>query len=228
MSYANGPKIVTDGLMLYFDPANRKCYPGSGTTMYDLSGRGNNGIMYNGVSVANNVINFDGVDDNIAVLNNGTNFDGWATEQTIIIWEYHTFTTSRRVIWDQAYAGYGTWTHENGSGFSYYFGDGGANSSPYVGRYSGDGSTSTGVWNCMGTTRNTSSDRWYKNGVGIGALNTHSYGTLTDTSNNLRLGYGYTGVYWAGQIGLVMAYERALTADEMLQNYNALKGRYGL
>ena len=41
------------------------------------------------------------------------------------------------------------------------------------------------------------------------------------------MGYGYTGVHWVGQIGLVMAYERALTADEMKQNYDALKGRFG-
>jgi hypothetical protein len=38
MSYANGPRIVTDGLVCCLDAANRKSYPGSGTTWYDLSG----------------------------------------------------------------------------------------------------------------------------------------------------------------------------------------------
>jgi len=224
MANLYGPRIVTDGLMLYFDPANRKCYPGSGTTMYDLSGRENNGTMQNGVSVVNNVISFDGTNDRILVTNNGTNFDGFQTGQTLMIWEYHTFTSGRRVIWNQGYGGYGTWTHEQGGNISSYWGDAGGDGSPYNGRVSS--TTTRSEWNCMATTRDTSYHKWYKDGVNTHNY-THSFGTLTDSSANLNMGYGYTGVHWVGQIGLVMAYERALTADEMKQNYDALKGRFG-
>ena len=48
MAYRNGPKIVTDGLVLCLDAAIGKSYPGSGTTWYDLSGNGNNVSLING------------------------------------------------------------------------------------------------------------------------------------------------------------------------------------
>lgn len=47
MAYRNGPKITTDGLVLCLDAAISKSYPGSGSTWYDLSGRGNNGTLVN-------------------------------------------------------------------------------------------------------------------------------------------------------------------------------------
>ena len=47
MAYRNGPKIVTDGLVLCLDAAIGKSYPGSGTSWTDLSGNGNNGTLQN-------------------------------------------------------------------------------------------------------------------------------------------------------------------------------------
>jgi hypothetical protein len=66
MGFSRGPKIVTDGLVLALDAANPKSYPGSGTTWSDLSGNGNNGSLINGPtfdSGNNGSIVFDGVDD---------------------------------------------------------------------------------------------------------------------------------------------------------------------
>lgn len=48
MAYRNGPKIITDGLVLCLDAAGTKSYPGNGTTWTDLSGNGNNGTLING------------------------------------------------------------------------------------------------------------------------------------------------------------------------------------
>lgn len=48
MSVKGGPDIVTDGLVFNLDAANRKSYPGSGTTWYDLSGNNNNGTITGG------------------------------------------------------------------------------------------------------------------------------------------------------------------------------------
>ena len=67
MSYSNGPKIVTSGLVMYWDAANKKSYPGSGTTIYDLCGT-YDGTLVNGPTFSNTnggVIVFDGVDDYI-------------------------------------------------------------------------------------------------------------------------------------------------------------------
>ena len=47
MGSAAGPNIVTDNLKLFFDAANPKSYPGSGTTLYDLSGNDNHGTLIN-------------------------------------------------------------------------------------------------------------------------------------------------------------------------------------
>ena len=66
MSVSNGPSIVTSGLVLSLDAADKNSYPGSGTTWADLSGNTNNGTLTNGptFSSANQgSIVFDGVDD---------------------------------------------------------------------------------------------------------------------------------------------------------------------
>ena len=57
---------VTNGLILHWDPANINSYPGSGTVIYDLSGNGYHGTLYNGVGfsrVNGGVLTFDGTND---------------------------------------------------------------------------------------------------------------------------------------------------------------------
>lgn len=70
MSYHNGPRIVTDGLVLYLDAGNSKSYTGSGTVWNDLSGNGNNGTLINGPtysSLNKGSINFDGINDHCRI-----------------------------------------------------------------------------------------------------------------------------------------------------------------
>lgn len=52
MSYKNGPKVVTEGLIAYLDAANTKSYPGSGTTWYDLTKNENHGTISSGEFVS--------------------------------------------------------------------------------------------------------------------------------------------------------------------------------
>jgi hypothetical protein len=54
------------------------------------------------------------------------------------------------------------------------------------------------------------------------------YGTLANTTSNITIGRGYTGVSWVGRIAIIQAYNKALTATEVSQNFNAQKGRFGL
>jgi hypothetical protein len=136
----------------------------------------------------------------------------------------HTYTVGRKNPWDQAYGGYGTWTHEQGENISGYIGDSGTNGTPYIGTSSA--STPRNVWNYMATTRNTTQINWYFNG-NISSTTNHSYGTLTTTSANIRIGNGYAG-YWEGDMSIVMAYNRYLSSTEMKKNFNALKNRFSL
>jgi len=66
MGITYNTSIVRNGLVLHLDAANRKSYPGTGTTWTDLSGLNNNGTLTNGVSyqsVNQGAFNFDGIDD---------------------------------------------------------------------------------------------------------------------------------------------------------------------
>ena len=74
MALSHSPKIVTDGLVLCLDAANRKSYPGSGTTWFDLSGRGNHGTLINGPTYNSSGISYiqlDGVNDRVDCQVNG-------------------------------------------------------------------------------------------------------------------------------------------------------------
>lgn len=72
MSAFGGPNIIEDGLVLYLDAGNRKSYPGSGTTWFDISGYKSTGILTNGPTFNSSSLGslvFDGI-------NNYVNFGG--------------------------------------------------------------------------------------------------------------------------------------------------------
>jgi hypothetical protein len=216
-----GPNIVTDGLVLYLDATNSESYPGTGAIWYDLSGLNNN-CVFSSTPIYNNThFTFNGTTHYGTVTNNSS-LD-FSSNQTLIIWMKHTYTVGRRNPWDQAYGGYGTWTHEQGDSISQYFGDSGTNTSPYIGTSSN--STARSIWNCMSITRDISEHKWFLNGDWT-KTTAHSYGVLLETAANIRIGLGYAG-YWEGDMAAVIAYNTRLTETQILQNYNALKGRFG-
>lgn len=65
MGLLHSPLSPTDGLVLCLDSANRRSYPGSGNTWFDLSGNSNNGTLIGGVNYNGFAMNFDGVNDQI-------------------------------------------------------------------------------------------------------------------------------------------------------------------
>ena len=65
-----GPNLINDSLMLSLDAANTNSYPGSGTTWFDMSDKGNNGTLQNGAvfdSGNKGTISLDGTNDRIDV-----------------------------------------------------------------------------------------------------------------------------------------------------------------
>ena len=197
MATGYSPNLVTDGLKILLDPKNTKSYPGSGTTWYDLSGNGHHATFSATPSITNGVWSLDGASDYCTITNDNTEFDDWIDEQTITIWMYHTYTNGRRNPWDQAYGGFGTWTHEQGNDINNYYGTAGSNAQPYTSRNSG--TTTRSKWNCMSTVRNTSTHTWYNGTSSSSGAN--PYGSVGDTNANIRIGLGYAG-YWQGDIGL--------------------------
>jgi hypothetical protein len=207
--------IVTDGLVLWLDAGVTSSYPGSGTTWTDLSGNGNNGTLTNGPTYSSTnggVIVFDGVDDFVTVsLNLAT------TNNTIFAIARWTGSDYQRVIssnnnnWLM-----GWWAEQTNK----YYAEGWVSSS--------NGGVIETSWICYAATGDISTDSWqlYRNGVSIvGANNLGVQGP-----NGIRLGgSGITTTEYATcQVGLVMAYNRVLSAAEVLQTFNALKSRFGL
>ena len=201
----------TQDLVMFFDSNNVISYAQTGGTAYDISNNTNNADLKNGLTTVNGIFVFDSVDD-YARVQNDSSLSGWGTAQTIAVWMYHTVTSNRRVIWNQAYGGFGTWTHESGGSISNYYGNAGGNSQPYVGQ--GSSTTPTSQWNLNITTRSTTTQKWYQNGVNT-RTNTNPYGTLASTTAAIDIGYGYTGNYWVGRMSRIMAWDAELTAAQV-------------
>lgn len=170
---------------------------------------------------SDNLFTFDGTDDYISI----PSID-FSNEQTIEIWLKPKETGgARRNPYNQAYGGYGTWTHETSGVINYYYGDSGANALPYISH----ASAFTVVQNeiaCVCTTRNATRSVWYKNGVEYNSY-TNSFGTLATDNNSILIGKGYAGAY-LGDIYSVRLYNRVLSPAEIQQNFNATRGRYGI
>jgi hypothetical protein len=212
------PNIVRDGLVLNVDAGASISYPGSGTTWSDISGRGNNGTLTNGptYSSANSgSIVFDGTNDyvsgSIPTLNN------WS----MCLWYRSTDITSQVVFYPFS----GT-TGANGLGFGgtfdvstnnrWYFFDGTNIFS------SSNTAITTNVWYYLVVTKSSTTYNLYTNG----SLSLSGSGVdLSLTQYNLGR-RGDNLWYVNGQIAQASIYNRALSAAEVLQNYNALLPRF--
>lgn len=223
MGLAYNSRVFREDLSLYYDPANPKCYPGSGSTIYDLSNNGNDGTLSGGPVFSNGEIIFDGTNDAISIPSNQDSLD-FSQNQTIIIWMKHSYTSGRKNPYNQAYGGYGTWTHEQGNNISWYVGDGGGNAQPYIG-YSST-TTPRNVWNMMATTRSTSDLSWYINAE-LDKTRDNPYGTLTTTTSSITIGSGYAG-RWIGSMGPIMLFKRELSQKELEQIFVAHRGRFNV
>jgi hypothetical protein len=209
--------IVRDGLLMFVDAGNINSYSGTGTTWYDLSGNRNDMTLINGVgfSKANSgVMRLDGTNDYIELPS------------------FNISTTNHTIIGASRYAGAGprgrifsshsnNWLmgHWNGSIKTYHPGNWVA--SPVV--------SGTTEWLIHAVLENYSSDLWtyYCNGVQIASNNSGTEGPNGLSFGNWRQG-GVAAELAIAEIGFFMVYNRLLTIEEINQNLNALKGRFGL
>jgi hypothetical protein len=240
MSAFGGPNIIDDGLVLYLDAGNRKSYPGSGTTWFDKSGRGNNGTLINGPTFNTGSLGsvvFDGVNDYIglgtpSVLNITSNL-------TINSWVNLTIfptNSNNSTIYEKGYI------VPNEQTFFRFTTDSGVTSLD-CGTYNGSniltkltltGSNAnlitTGSWNNLVGQYDGSNWNIYVNG-NLSSQTLTNQGPVPSAAP-ISIGAAYIATGYArflnGRIAITQVYNRALTASEILQNYNATKGRFGL
>jgi hypothetical protein len=223
MGFYRGPRTVTAGLILYLDAANPKSYPGTGTAWSDLSISGNTGTLTNGPtfnSANGGSIVFDGVNDYISISGSSI-----ITTGTFLIWVYRNGPQNN-------YSGlfYSRGTSVSGIGFysttnnlSYTW-----NNAPNTYSFNSGLLVPNLQWSMCAVSVSASNAVLYV-GSSNGLLSsTNNISHSSSTINALRIASDNFWSPFKGSASLAMLYNRALSQEEILQNYNATKSRYGL
>ena len=223
MGFYRGPNIVTDNLTFAIDAGSARSYDGT-TTVTDLVGINNvtlSGVTYQ--SINGGVFSYDGVDDQ------GTAGDFFNYQAfTINLWVKpgSTQVTYADII-DNDHNGNRNWVcqQDGNTQNQYRFGVHGASSQN---SYTSSFTLTAGNWVNLIFTYDGDKVRGYNNGVLFstgGSLGT----TINYSAQDFHIGrWGGGGRYWEGEYGPLYCYNAALSAAQILQNFNAQKSRFGL
>jgi hypothetical protein len=224
--------IVRDGLVLDLDAAKRDSYPGSGTSWRDIVGGVITGSLIGGPTFDPNnggSIVFDGTNDTVSIPYNttldptlGITIESWIYPLDLTTIRYQEIYRKENVSARQLFSfqEYGTiisfGTQTGVGGVTYNELDLPITASNYLNK-----------WNHFVASYSSSFKAIYVNGQLLGS-NTIT-GSLTQGSATYYIGssQGVTE-FFTGSMSSVKVYSRGLSQAEILQNYNALKGRYGL
>lgn len=211
MALSHSPSIVTNGLQLYLDAANTRSYLGTGTTWSDLSGNGRTGTLTNGPTFSpdnKGIITCDGTNDTI-------------------ITSVPTLSTFTLSMWikivslpggeKQAFSSQGDSVGMSvlNNKFFTWIGAG----------VTGSQTVSAGVWYNWIITRTGSLTKIIINTVEDGS--TASGRDLTGGTCYLSSKDNFER-YMNSSIALFSVYNRVLTSTEIIQNFNAIRGRFGV
>lgn len=224
MTLAHGASIVTNGLLLLLDAANSRSYPGTGTAWNDLSGQGTNSTLTASPPYSSSNLGyftFNGSTQFALTTNPG----GTITTGTVMAW-----------VWRNGV--------QNGfTGIVYNRGTG--NNILGLGTL-GDGTNLSYTWNNSASTYDwltgltIPNQAWSMVAVSVGASTTTAYVNMSSVSQSyvpasMTFGAGWwvgrdssSIRTWNGRISTAIVYNRALTTDEIAQNFNAYRGRYGI
>jgi hypothetical protein len=230
------PQIITNGLVLNVDAGFSPSYPTSGVTWYDVSVSNINGTLINGPTFntgSGGSIVFDGVDDYASIPYNTSL--GLSSQGTLNVWCYPTTLTQR------GFAGLvGMTVNGVSGGQSYYLHwrlfsnviSAGIQNGGTYNLISSPLPTSI-AWYNFTFTWNGSFLNLYQNGISVATpvsqtISAQLLNTQVDIGGNMfRVDAGIQG-FFTGFIPITQIYNRGLTAQEVLQNYNATKSRFGL
>ena len=222
MAVDYNPRVVTDGLVLALDAGNTKSYPGSGTAWTDLSGNNHNATLTNGPTYNSDnggSIVFDAdsdhavLDSSFQVSTSGTySFEAW-------IYKTATGTNNAAMLISGGYGG-------DTDGLIILTED---YSSTNIRIVSSNGDVNAVYYNGISQTLNGTStgtdasfnlNEWIH--VAVTGINVNS---IDGAAHHIGQNNNNTNQF-SGRISNLKVYDRALTAAEVKQNYNALKGRY--
>jgi hypothetical protein len=229
---------VLTNLVLYYDPSNLSSYPGTGTTISDLSGNGLNGSM-SGITFTSPYFTYNGTSSQVRVADNVLLEPG-SGSWTIEAWVYQNVSGNDVVLgkFDNGglaadvsysirttnttyYAQLGSGTGSGGGPTGTLYVD----SSLHIG--------TIGTWYqivYVFTNGGTKTLETFVNGVSIGTVN-HNLASILNTTNPLYIG-SYNGgefsQWFDGRIGITRIYNTSLTSSQVQQNFNADKSKYGL
>jgi len=218
------PSIITNGLVVCLDAANPKSYPGTGTAWNDLSGNGLNATIGNSPTYSSSnggILTYAGANSGAtatgtsSLLNIGTGdftAECWAKPSNISLFML-PFSLDDNLT---------------GNGLIFYL-----SSSPYNFRtwVAGTAHNSTAqitnnTWYHLVISRASGTVYKYINGVLDG---THVASGSCSTGQTVKVAWRYDASYnFSGPISKVSFYNTALNANQVLQNYNAVRGRFGL
>jgi len=228
MAFGNGPRIVTSGLVLSLDAADRNSYPGSGTTWADVSGNNNNGTLVNSPTFSNNP-GFFTFTTNRNVSTALSNIS--LSAATFIAWVYPTQTQAQYtgIIFNRT--GFGGST-ALATGMNLF-----TNNSIGYHWVDTNFSWNSGLtipnnqWSMIVMSINSTAATAYlcqSSGITT-STNTTSHSPVSGLNFFIACDPGFTvDRVFIGRIATSMIYNRALSASEIQQNYNALKSRFNL
>ena len=236
MGLVHHPNVVTDGLIGCWDAANKRSYPGAGSTLIDLAGSNSATLNYDTefADVNGGAIYLDGTEDNVTVPiidgQNGFSFS---------IWLYFVAIPTNNYTCFSIYNG-------GGAEFMFYIMETSAHTTSYMlgRRGAGTGNTLTSTNTAYQPSSNL--DKWVHycatyNGGGattVGNYKVYFNGQVTDINlvENFGGGGNQDPMKWGqdasgagdldGYMGHVAFYNRPLSADEVSQNYESLKPRF--
>jgi hypothetical protein len=226
MGVSAGPDAIDDGLVLALDAADTNSYPGSGTNVSDLSRSGYDFTMTNGATTnATNsgVFSFDGSDDYLNTTSIPSSF--WNSGSwTVSLWAYFDAVNKG---YDNSMIGHGTNAQHQGLHiveraqrvhFGFYSND-----------LASDQVLNANTWYNIVCrfAYGTKQKRIFLNGVQLTLGGTTGY---SGVSNDTRIGnvtYSASGDM-DGFLSNIMFYNKVLTESEIQQNFNALRGRFGI
>lgn len=229
-----GPTITRNGLVMCLDAGDRNSYSGSGTSWADLSGARNNGTLTNGPtfnSANGGSIVFDAIDDYVNCGNAYTSLD--LIDKSFCAWVYlaAAFASSGGVIdkeFDNTapnYGGWGFWIQSNRK-LQWW------NHSNLDLLDDGSNTMTLSQWNFISVTYNSTSKSasFYINGTLNSTKTNASIVEKSSSTSNLVIGCirNASGAFLNGRVSSVLAYNRILSASEVLQNFNSTRTRFGI